>query len=63
MQIKTAVGYHRTLARLASLKSLQITNARDMWRKENPSILLVGMYIGAATVENSHYGSSSKNEK
>ena len=24
-----------------------------MWRKGNPSTLLVGMYIGAATVENS----------
>ena len=28
-----------------------------MWRKENPSALLVGLSIGAATTEN--YGGSS----
>ena len=63
MQIKAAMRYHLTLARMASLKSLQITNARDTWRKGNSSILLVGMYVGAATVENSQYGSSSRKLK
>ena len=32
-----------------------------LWRKGNPSALLVGMQTGAATVEN--YGISSKNQK
>ena len=63
MQIKAAMRYHLTLARMASLKSLQITNARDTWRKRNSSILLVGMYVCAAAVENSQYGSSSRKLK
>ena len=63
MQIKAAVRYHLTLARMEPLKSLQLTTARDTWRKGNPSILLVGMDVGAATVENSQYGSSSRKLK
>ena len=27
-----------------------------MWRKENPCALLMGMYVGAATMENSMEG-------
>ena len=63
MQIKAAGRYHLTLARMASLKRLQITNARDMWRQGSPSILLVGKYVGTVTMENSHYASSSKKLK
>ena len=34
-----------------------------MWRKENPSALLVGMQIGAATVEKSmEFPQKTKNE-
>ena len=35
-----------------SLKSLNITSARRVWRKGNPSTLLVELYVGAATMEN-----------
>ena len=35
-----------------SLKSLHITNAREMVKKRNPLTLLMGMYIAADTVEN-----------
>ena len=34
-----------------------------MWRKGNPSVLLVGMQTGAATVERKQYGISSKKLK
>ena len=34
-----------------------------MWRKGNPSALLVGMHIGAATVENSMEFSKKKKTK
>ena len=52
MQIKTTVRYNFTLVRMA------ITNKSTnvlvkLWRKGNPSALLVGMQTGAATVENS----------
>ena len=46
MYIKTTVKYH------PSLKSLQITNAVEVWRKGKPPTLLVGMQVGAATMEN-----------
>ena len=45
--------YHFTLARMAIIKSLQITNAGEGVRKGNPPTLLVGMYTGAATLKNS----------
>ena len=35
-----------------SSKSLQI-DAEEVWRKGNPLILLVGLQIGATTMENS----------
>ena len=34
-----------------------------MWRKGNPPTLLVGMEIGAATVENSMEGSQKTNNR
>ena len=46
MYIKTTMKYH------PSLKSLQITNAAELWRKGKPPTLLVGMQVGAATMEN-----------
>ena len=36
-----------------SLKSLQITNVEEGVANRNPPTLLVGMYIGAVTMENS----------
>ena len=53
MQIKTTMiplhtaenGHHKQINKQQVLESL--------WRKGNPSVLLVGMETGAATVENS----------
>ena len=51
MQIKTSMRYHLTPVRLATLNKSTNKLAR-LWRKGNPSALLVGMQTGAATVEN-----------
>ena len=53
MQIKATMRYHLTPARRLSLINQQTTMLVKMWRKGNPSALLVGMKTGAATVENS----------
>ena len=51
MQIKTTMRHHFTLISMA--KSLEITCAReDVEKKEPSTILLLEMYIGAATMEN-----------
>ena len=50
MQIKTTMRYHLTLVRVANINKQVLER---MWRKENPSALLVGLQTGAATVENS----------
>ena len=34
-----------------------------VWRKQNPFTLLMGVYIGAATVENSRESTGKKNQK
>ena len=53
VQIKTT-RYHLTKARMAIIKkNLQIINSGEGVEKGNPPTLLVGMYIGAATMENS----------
>ena len=52
MQIKTTMRYHLTPVRMAII-SKSTTMLSRMWRKENPSILLVGMQTGAATVKSS----------
>ena len=41
------------LPKWSSLKNQQTTMLARLWRKVNPSALLVGMQTGAATVENS----------
>ena len=39
---------------MSIIKETRETNAGErIWRKENPPTLLVGMYIGTATMENS----------
>ena len=47
MQIKTTMTYHLTSVEQAS------SLLERVWRKEIPSTLLVGMYIGTVTMENS----------
>ena len=49
MQIKTTMRYHFTLVRMVIINQQVLER---MWRKVNPSALLVGMQTGAATVEN-----------
>ena len=53
MQIKTTMGYHLTLVRMAAIKSLQAIMQDRVWRKGNPFTLLVGMQTSTATMENS----------
>ena len=59
MQIKTTMRYHFTLVRMATIQTTYIHTINKqqvlarLWRKGNPSTLLVGMEMGAATVENS----------
>ena len=53
-QIKTTMIYHFTPVRAAIIKKkINKQVLVRMWRKGNPSTLLVGMQTGAATVENS----------
>ena len=52
MQIKTTMRYHFTLVRMA-IKQINKQVLERKRRKGNPSVLLVGMQTGVATVENS----------
>ena len=50
MQIETTLKYHLIPIRMANIKK----SANDKYRRKgNPPTLLVGMQIGAATMENS----------
>ncbi|KAF6125502.1 hypothetical protein HJG60_009933 [Phyllostomus discolor] len=56
MQIKTTMRYHFTPVRMAIINKL--INRKcwllvRLWRKGNPSMLLVGVQTGTASVENS----------
>ena len=54
MQIKTTMRYQSHLPEWLSSKSLQIANvSKVLEKRELLCILLVGMLIGATTVENS----------
>ena len=53
MQIKTTMRYHLTPVRMAIINKSTNNVLVKMWRKQNPRALLVGMQIGAATVESS----------
>ena len=53
MEIKTTVRYNLTVVRMAITKrNLQTVSARQVVVKRNSSALLVGMYIGTFTMEN-----------
>ena len=53
MQIKTTMRYHVTPVRMAIINKYKQQVLARMWRKGNPSALLVGMQTSAATVESS----------
>ena len=54
MQIKTIMRYQFKPVRMAIINKSQKKQALvKMWRKWNPSTLLMGMQTGAAAVENS----------
>ena len=54
--------YHLTLVRMAIINKSTNNVLERMWRKGNPSALLVGTQTGAATVENSmEFSQTTKN--
>ena len=54
MQIKTTIRYHFTPVRMVIVKKINKKEVlARLWRKRNPSALLVGMQICATTMENS----------
>ena len=54
MQIKITMRYHFTPVRMAIIKKSKKQQVLSrMWRKGNPSALLVELQTGVATVENS----------
>ena len=53
MQIKTTMRHHLTPVRKATINKINKQVLARMWRKGNPFALLVGMQMGAATVERS----------
>ena len=61
MQIKTTMRYHTTPVS-GQHKQIHKQMLERMWRKGNPSTLLVGMQTGAATVEsNLEFPQKTKN--
>ena len=53
MQTKITMRYHFTQVRMAIKNKYWQVLEKRIWRKGNPSALLVGMQTGTATVENS----------
>ena len=54
MQIKTTIRYHFTPVRMVIVKKINKKEVlARLWRKRNPSALLVGMQICAAAVGSS----------
>ena len=54
MQVKTTMKYHFTLIRMATLKRQERTSVgEDVEKRELSCVLLMGMEIALATVENS----------
>ena len=53
MQLKTTMRYHFISVRTCCYQKDKKQVLVMMWRKGNPCALLVGMQIGAATIENS----------
>ena len=53
MQVKTTMRYHFTPVRWLPSKRTQIINVSEDVEKREPCTLLVGIEIGAATLENS----------
>ena len=53
MQLKTTMRYHFIPVRTCCYQKDKKQVLVMMWRKGNPCALLVGMQIGAATIENS----------
>ena len=52
MKIKTTLGYHLILVRMAKTKTQETTGVGKNMEKRNPHALLVGLQTGAAIVEN-----------
>ena len=53
MPLKSMMMYQLTLVRLAIIKNYTNNKLLEkVWRKGNHSMLLVGMYVSATTVEN-----------
>ena len=62
MQIKTTVRYLFTPVRMAIINKSNKKVLERMWKKGNPSALLVGMQSGIAAVANSmEFPQKSKN--
>ena len=53
MKIKTTMRYHLTPVRMAVIKKITNNVLVRIWRKWNTHTLLVGILIGADTVEDS----------
>jgi hypothetical protein len=51
MQIKTTLRFHLTPVRIVIIKNTTKNVLERMWRKRNPSPLLVGMQAIATTLE------------
>ena len=63
MQSKTTMTYHLTPEKIAIISKSTTQVLARLWRKWNPSALLVGMQTGAVTVENNmEFPQKIKNE-